>query len=115
MSGKGTRLSASRRWSESRAVVPAGREQTAPISASRTSPTRSKYSSSLEPKWLKIVLTDTSAESAIWARVTSSKPCLANRRVATSEISCRVRRFLRSRRPAGASVMYRAYIFVHPM
>ena len=79
-----------------------GRSVTVDSNRARTSSTRSKKSSSFEPKWLKIVLTDTSAASAISASVTRSKPRSMKSRVATSEISRARRRPLAlAQSPAG--------------
>ena len=103
----GTRLSTSSARSASRAVVPSGRPVIAPSSEASSSPARSKNSSSLLPKWLKIVLTDTSAASAIWASVTASNPRSMNSRVATSEMAWRSCRFLRTRRPSAAAPVLR--------
>ncbi len=52
--------------------VPAGRVRIAIRIAPSSSPSRSRKSSSFEPKWLKIVFTETSAAAAIWAIVTRS-------------------------------------------
>ena len=95
--------SVSRARSAPSTVTPGGRSVTVDSNRARTSSTRSKKSSSFEPKWLKMVFTDTSAVSAISASVTRSKPRSTKSRVATSEISRRVRRRLRSRRPGWAA------------
>ena len=83
--------------------VPGGRWAMSACSwASRASPP-AKTRSSLAAKWLKTVFSETSAATAISATVTASKPRSANRRRAEVTIASRVARFLRSRKPWGAS------------